>query len=203
MRRVVQIFASHTKKDKQTCDKFDVAAARVGIKVFRSEYETLIPPAWKTIKDEIKRSSALFLVVGPGLVESQMLLPYNWKYTQNWIAFETGLACAFKKDVWVICDGVKINFPVPYLNNYAPGILDEPPYFEVGIFEFYREGGRFPLNTWGRGIQCPHTNCGAVFNLHTSVPKGMSIICPTCLRDIPFPDGWLVSGVVGYASEPP
>lgn len=61
---VTQIFVSHTRLDKQTYDKFDVAAARVGIKVFRSEYETLVPPAWKTIRDEIERSSALFLLVG-------------------------------------------------------------------------------------------------------------------------------------------
>jgi hypothetical protein len=50
---VVQVFMSHTKLDGECCDRFDSAAARVGLKVFRSEFETIQSPAWKTIKDEI------------------------------------------------------------------------------------------------------------------------------------------------------
>lgn len=43
----------------------------------------------------------------------------NWKHTQNWIAYEIGIASERLKDVWVLCDDVEINFPVPCLNNYA------------------------------------------------------------------------------------
>lgn len=194
---VIQIFVSHTRLDKQTCDEFDVAAARVGIKVFRSEYEDLLPPAWKTIRDEIRRSSALFFLVGPNLVKYQEMSRGYWKYTQNWIAFEIGLACAFDKDVWVLCDGVNINFPVPYLNNYCPGIIDiAQSRFEVGILSLYQEG-RFSLNTWGRGVQCPYKDCGSTFNLHMSVPKGKKIICPTCLRHVIFNEDWLIAPTVG------
>lgn len=47
---VVQLFMSHTKLDENFCDKFDRAAARVCVKVFRSEFEEIKPPAWKTRK---------------------------------------------------------------------------------------------------------------------------------------------------------
>lgn len=52
---VVQVFMSHTKRDRECCDKFDSVAARVGLRVFRSEFETIKTPAWKTIRDEIKK----------------------------------------------------------------------------------------------------------------------------------------------------
>ena len=195
----VQVFASHTRLDKETCDKFDVEAARVGVKVFRSEYEQISPPAWKAIRDEIKCSSALFVLIGPELVKSQEESRKQWQYTQNWIAYEIGVACAFEKDVWVVCDKVNINFPVPYLNNYCPGIIDVSQKFEAAILEFYREGGGFPLGTWGRGIKCPYEDCESVYNLHMSVPKGRKVICPTCLRDMLFDIDWLVPPTVAYA----
>lgn len=47
---VIQLFMSHTKLDKNFCDRFDIMAARVGVKVFRSEFEKIKPPAWSTIK---------------------------------------------------------------------------------------------------------------------------------------------------------
>jgi len=131
------------------------------------------------------------------LVESQESSPVDWKYTQNWIAYEIGLACALRKDVWVLCDGVTINFPVPYLNNYCPGMIDVAGSgFEVAMLSLYQEGRSFPLNTWGRGIRC--RNCGAEFNLHMTVPKGMSIVCPTCLGVIELEEDWLVPPIVGY-----
>ena len=122
---VVQLFMSHTKLDKDFCDRFEIVAVRVGVKVFRSEFEEIKPPAWKTIKEQMDASSAMFLLVGKQLVKAQAAsekdpkLREEWKHTQNWIAYEIGLACERGIDVWVYCDHVKINFPVPYLNNYA------------------------------------------------------------------------------------
>jgi len=51
---VVQLFMSHTKLDENFCDKFDRAAARVCVKVFRSEFEEIKTPAWKTKKSDEK-----------------------------------------------------------------------------------------------------------------------------------------------------
>ena len=59
-----QVFVSHTKRDKEFCDAFDRVCARVGIKAFRSEFEEILTPAWKTIKEAINKSVALFFLVG-------------------------------------------------------------------------------------------------------------------------------------------
>lgn len=56
--KVARIFESHSKLDVATCDMFDTVVARVGIKAFRSEYEDIKPPAWETIKNEMKISKA-------------------------------------------------------------------------------------------------------------------------------------------------
>jgi hypothetical protein len=187
---VVQVFESHTQLDKATCDKFSIAASLVGIKVFRSEFERIEPPAWKTIKQEMERSAVLFLLVGPELVRAQATSAEDWKYTQNWIAYEVGLACALGKDAWVLCDGVDINFPVPYLNNYSIGLLEMDKYqFERGVLKNYLNGMTYPLDIWGRKVSCP--NCKAEFNFHTRMSKGSYLICPTCLRPMAFNVNWL------------
>jgi len=193
-KRPVQVFESHTKLDEVTCNKFDIAAAREGIKVFRSEYESIDPPAWETIKKEMKRSVALFLLVGPELVKSQeQAVANDWKFTQNWIAYEVGLACALGIDVWVTCDDVEINFPVPYFNNYSVRKIETNKFkFARSVLRHYLGGERYHFGIYDRGLSCPHENCGAKFNLHTKIKKGEKIKCPTCLQEIVFPEGWLL-----------
>ena len=192
-KRRIQVFESHTKLDEETCNKFDIIAAREGMKVFRSEYESIKPPAWSTIKKEMERSVALFLLVGPELVKSQEeAVAKEWKFTQNWIAYEVGLACALGIDVWVLCDGVKINFPVPYLNNYSIGKLETEKYeFERDVLHRYLNGETYPLGKWDRDFSCPYEDCRAKFNFHTIMEKGEEVPCPTCLKDIVFKKGWL------------
>lgn len=122
---IVQLFISHAKRDKDLCDRFESMTTRVGgFRVFRSEFESVEPPAWETIKKTMNDSVAMFLLVGKELVKAQELAENDrnsrevWKYTHNWIAYEVGLACQQNKDVWVICDDAQINFPVPYLTHY-------------------------------------------------------------------------------------
>lgn len=189
MSKQVKVFMSHSKLDKDTCNRFDSAAARVGIEVFRSEYESMKTPAWETIKNEIKQSEALFLLIGPKLVESQNIsqnifpVP-NWKYTQNWIAYEVGLACALDKDVWVVCDGITINFPVPYLNNYTTERISAMEKgFIAQVLAQYRNKKVFRLGWNNTNISCKNEYCGATFNLHNK-PQGGIIVCPTCLEMI-------------------
>lgn len=197
---VVHIFMSHTKLDKDFCDRFDIAVARVGIRAFRSEFETIEPPAWKTIKKLMEVSSAMFLLVGRKLVEAQAMSDFSkeardeWKHTQNWIAYEVGLACEKGIDVWVMCDvGVEINFPVPYLNNYTLyGLGGEKLEFIRGVLENYNKGIGYSLGIWKRNITCPFTECGAEFNLHSRIPKKGTLMCPTCLKSMTFPEGWLL-----------
>jgi len=192
------IFLSHTRKDKEFCDRFDNACATIGIRRFRSEFESLGTPAWARIKAEMNQSIALFLLVGKELVEAQRQQDDNWKYTQNWIAYEIGLACASKIDVWVICDGVNINFPVPYLNNYeVHGFhlehADNREWF-YRVLKGYKIKKRYlPRDNIKFYVTCPHETCGSVFNLHSILERESTITCPTCLRPMVFNEGWLLN----------
>lgn len=188
-----QVFLSHTKDDRKFLDDFDRVVARVGIKAFRSEFETIEIPQWKTIKEAMEKSVAMFLLVGEQLVAHQASPTPDWKYTQNWIAYEMGLACQAGIDVWVYCDNVDINFPVPYFNNYALfGLATKRNFkFLKDILTAYNSGQTFPVPTWNRNTYCPCDNCGIKFNLHSTLPPGKVIKCPQCLRDMVFKKGFL------------
>jgi hypothetical protein len=191
-----QVFISHTKDDKEFCNMFDVACARVGIKAFRSEFENIETPQWKTIKKAMENSIAMFLLVGKELVASQASPSPGWKYTQNWIAYETGLACQLGIDVWVICDSVEINFPVPYFNNYDIWGLKSKENIDwlKKMLSIYNEGKTFPAPSKTnptRYISCPNKDCGINFNLHSVLSPGTTIKCPQCLGDIVFKKGFL------------
>lgn len=192
----VKIFISHTKKDKKFCDEFDIIVARVGIPAFRSEYEDIKPPAWKTIRNAINNSVAVFFLVGKELVESQESEDSGWRYTQNWMAYEIGAACQKGIDVWAICDEVKINFPMPYVNNYFISGLKRKPetdYIRI-VLERYRERESFSVEISNEelGVKCPYDNCRMEFNLHspTNLKSKSQIKCPQCLKDIVFPGGF-------------
>jgi len=190
-----QVFVSHTKADKEFCDMFDVACARVGLKAFRSEFETIGTPQWETIKEAMDNSIAMFLLVGNQLVAHQASPTPDWKYTQNWIAYETGLACQAGIDVWVISNNVDINFPVPYFNNYEVwGVrTKENVEFLKSILTRYNSGQTFPVPTWGRNTRCPSEECGIKFNLHSTLPPGTTIKCPQCLANMVFEKGFLTN----------
>jgi hypothetical protein len=203
---VRQVFVSHTRRDKGFCDAFDTACARVGIKAFRSELETIPIPPWLTIKDEINRSVALFLLVGKELVSSQDSNDRTWRYTQNWIAYEIGIACQRNLDVWAVCDSVSINFPMPYLNNYLTVDLNHPDSFNFvrQVLEDYNAGRRFsvnpsllPGNHLGKpqhdmsplSMFCPYDDCGISFNLWNEMHAEEELPCPHCLRPMVFQEG--------------
>lgn len=191
----VQIFLSHTKLDKDFCDRFDNAAARVGLKFFRSELENIENPAWATIKEELEKSAALFLLVGKELVSAQASSDSakreEWKFTQNWISYEIGMACQRQMDVWVICDRVEINFPVPYLNNYEVYGIDIENKKSLAwwkdILEDYKKGVTFQALDPEIGFKC--LNCGTSFNVRSILKARSRLICPTCLFVTILPKG--------------
>lgn len=136
----------------------------------------------------------MFLLVGPELVNIQAQGGEDWKFTQNWIAYEVGLACALDIDVWVVCSDTTINFPVPYLNNYVIGNIKKyaNPFYRQ-VLQGYLDDLNFRFGYAPEvPLTCPNEECGAKFNFHNTVSKGKDIICPTCLKSIPFPEGWLL-----------
>jgi hypothetical protein len=193
-----KIFVSHSKYDKEFCDRFDSACAHVGLARFRSEFENIEKPAWKTINREIRKSNALFLLVGKELVKRQGACntvnstSSDWVFTQNWISYEVGVASQLRRDVWVLSESSLINFPVPYLNNYAFSSInltksDDRGFF-YSILRCYKDEGIFSLH---RELQysCTNPHCGASYNLWTPLENGAEIVCPTCLTIQSFPDG--------------
>jgi hypothetical protein len=72
-------------------------------------------PNWRWIKDEIQKSRALFLILAKNIVKKE--------YTQNWVAFEIGVASTCNPPIPVfVFKEENIDFPVPYLNHY----FDQP-----------------------------------------------------------------------------
>jgi len=91
-KRRIQIFVSHSQYDKDIRSSFDTVFARTGVKSVCMEFERINQlPAWEPIRNEIKVSETVFLLLGPNIRSSI--------HTQNWVAFEVGLACAYGKDV--------------------------------------------------------------------------------------------------------
>jgi len=184
----VKVFESHTKFDSDFCDIFDRACSRVGIDAFRSEFEDIKLPAWRTIGDELKQSKALFLLVGKELVRAQSKHDLGWEYTQNWISFEIGAASQLGIDIWVICDDIEINFPVPYFNHYMPHSIRDTGFRGfVNILQMY-DDGQNKVNLLGK-VTCPNITCGITYTLHGYVPKNGKVVCPCCLSAIYFPNG--------------
>ena len=196
------IFISHTKKDKEFCNRFDNVCASVGIERHNSNLESIEKPEWSSIRDLIRKSRAFFLLIGKELVRFQGSedpeIIKEWRYTQNWIAFEIGVACEREMDVWVLCDDVTINFPVPYLNNYFPMGLGEGKTeafdFFVEVLKNYEKGYSYPCPypdfypDFGLVDLVECISCGAMFNLTLDVPSGDSIICPQCLQELILTD---------------
>jgi len=181
---------SHTKLDERFCDLFDRACARVGIKSFRSEFETISPPAWKTIRDEMNKSSAMFLLIGKELVKMQKKSSHDpktaqsWKYTQNWIAYEIGLSCERGIDVWVLCDAVPINFPVPYFNHYQP-FADSVNWLKQ-VLNMYKKLGWAP-SPQKLKYACLNDQCRIEFTFWAyRHPRPFGIPCPQCLQIMKF-----------------
>ena len=189
----VQVFVSHTKSDENFCDKFDSVCAREGVKAFRSELENIPPPPHKTIINAMNNSVALFFLIGKELVKGQEEHTKEWEYTQNWIAFEIGLACQEGIDVWAVCDDVLLNFPMPYINNYLTLSLRRPDAFNFMRFVLkeYTQGRNFSFpyvsqRDGNAAVFCAYKDCRMEFNLHVMWKKGYSIRCPQCLKSLIF-----------------
>src|SRR4030043_1489127 len=91
--RAPQIFVSHSQYDGDIRMPFSEIFAIAGVMPKYMEFESIYPPAWAEIKEQIRISEAVFLLLGPNIRRSS--------FTENWVAFEVGLSCAFGKDVWV------------------------------------------------------------------------------------------------------
>ena len=98
-----------------------------------------------------------------------------------------------RKDLWVVCDNLEINFPVPYLTNYVvSGINRDDPddrtFWESNLSDYLKpEKIKTPVFVQ---MNCPFHDCKAHYKLHNRIAENGSVICPTCLKRIPLQGGW-------------
>lgn len=165
---------------------FDTIFARTDVKSVCMEFEEIYPPAWQRIKSEISASASVFLLLGPNIRSSI--------HTQNWVAFEVGLACAFGKEVWVFEQADSyVEFPIPYLTDYMIYDLGDKAHLEYvrKIIDGY---GRplyiLPLGVdhrtkreipTGTLVECGNEKCKSSYLLHTDVK---SFNCPSCRHSV-------------------
>ncbi len=188
----VQIFLSYSKQDKETSKKFDQITAREDVAIIKSEYETLKTQPWQNIKEDLRKSKALILLIGPKMIATKSRNGEEWSHINGWIGYEVGIALALDLDVWEICDNnVTVNFPVPYVNNYSLGIETKSNGYEAKVIRGYAEGTKFEFGySKSRMFYCPNKACGGRYNLHNVLQKGAKIVCPMCQRVLTFPNGW-------------
>ena len=172
------IFISHSREDKELLEFFDRAFARTTTKSICAEFEKFDIPPWKQIRDWIRQSSAVFLLLGPNVERTT--------HTQNWVSFEVGLACGmgeFKK-VWIFEQlDQTVDFPVPYLNHYMLLNTRNDAHFDYlrAIVESYQPMLISPSQPLGIPITCAYDNCGINFHLHTNIEE---FKCPSCRQPL-------------------
>ena len=198
MPKVPKVFISHSRLDKNYCDSFQSACNDAGLLSFRSEFENIEKPPWKTLKREISQSPVLFLLIGKEFTKIQKSLTINtpecnrWMATQNWIAYEIGVSAQKGIEVWVLCENPDIYFPVPYFTNlyFWEGNLADPKQRELIFFlKTYKENKYIMFDKRMRHT-CSNPNCKITYNIIQTLAKGVKIKCPSCLRITEFPEGF-------------
>lgn len=121
-----QIFLSHSRRDTEIVQYFVDKFNDTGIKPVLMEFEKWSRnrrPNWLWIKDEIKESKALFLLLSKNITKKQQ--------TQNWVSFEVGLASMCNPPLPVFAfEEERVFFPIPYLSHY----FDQSFSTKTGLF---------------------------------------------------------------------
>lgn len=149
-----------------------------GVQAVSVEFEDFPPPPWKFIKDQMFSSDALFLLIGPNVIDRGI-------YTQNWISYEVGLASQLGKEIWVFEQiGVPVRFPVPYLDDYVlydPRNSEHLAYIRHTIETYKRIPILRSFPAIYSYVTCP--SCSISFNLCTET---LMFECPSCREPIKF-----------------
>lgn len=179
------IFISHSQRDDGLRDRFLCTFALAGIKGIAFEFDRKSGrvPAKRTPADAIRQSvqsaRALFLLITQNVVSRH--------HTNNWVAFELGLAYGHTPPVpiWVFEEmWQKVDFPVPALNHHVLFDSKSKEHWDWirYVAEGYKEGQPFDPSREPLGMMlevCPHENCKAKFKgYYPSSVKSWK--CPSC-----------------------
>ena len=135
---MTKIFLSHSHADKDLLR--DTKSIFKETNVECVVYEGDEDEDWKKIRKEIQDSDAVFLLVGPNISPDQR----DSAHTQNWIAFEVGIACGCEppKRVYAFHNAYdpenpnecnKNLFAIPYLTHYIYYNSCDPSSYEITL----------------------------------------------------------------------
>jgi hypothetical protein len=162
-RRSHQIFVSHSKSDSDL-ECVYAGFSTTGVKSIFMEYEKMDKPAWQSIRKNILISESVFVLLSNAVRDRE--------HTQNWIAFEVGVACQAKKNVWVFERSENyINFAVPYLTHFLAYHPSKDRNIKL-LREIIKTNGIG--KDWGDSVHC--FNCGTVYK----IPNINKWFCPCC-----------------------
>ena len=114
------VFVTHSRHDAPILEHIRELVQSAGVSPILYQYNVNgLTPAWSEIRDSIKNSQAVFIVLSNNLSSSS--------HTQNWVGLEVGIACSFGKRVYVFEELHRVtSFPIPYLTDYVPYDLQDP-----------------------------------------------------------------------------
>lgn len=180
------VFISHSRYDPNL-DFFHKVFSAVPITAIWMEFEDITAPPYLSIRDNVNKSDALFVLLSEHLVDKQ--------HTNNWVSFEVGLAAnrtkVFEKD--------SKNLNIQGLDVYVFEPIDQHIAFTVPYFTHfmrYRNNDQAfiwlrnmlrgnKLSTSGFSIHCPWASCKIEFN-YLSRFYTDSYYCPACGGEVIF-----------------
>ena len=183
------VFISHSKDDPNL-GFFHKVFSGLPIESVWMEFEKIEPPPFLSIRDNVNRSDALFVLLSEYLVDR--------RYTSNWCSFEVGLAANRERlnvasnsaraklglDVWVFEPlGKDISFAVPYCTYY---MRYKPSTNSIKLLKNILRH-EFPEKL-GITLTCLWDDCKISFNYLRSPTRlsspTHSLNCPACRREM-------------------
>lgn len=111
---MAQIFVSHSAEDEEIKKFFGTLFGTTNVKATYKEIEGFsTPEAWLEIQNDIQRSKAIFVLLGPNVQKIQ--------HTRDWVVWESAMASPMRKDIWVFepYEGLgKIDVIIPHVDHY-------------------------------------------------------------------------------------
>lgn len=187
---MAQIFISHSARDKEVKDFFNLAFATSSVNAKYEEIEQLYRGTITTqqIEQDITLSSAVFVLLSRNVD--------SLAHTRDWIGHEVGYAKGAQggnKEVWVfehVNDAGHLTKVIPNFDHYVVyDTSDNALMFMKAVVESYDDGRVLRNVAVGTGIGAmvglPWVGAGvaAVYsNLNTGRPQGIEIICGCSLK---------------------
>ncbi len=187
---MAQIFISHSAKDTRLIEFINRAFASTKVEAKYEEIEAILDghKTAQQIAADIGRSNAVFILLGENLE--------NLLHTQQWVLWESGVAGATNKDIWVFEaheDDGKLSVLIPHLHHHVCFDYSDPWLAYIrAVVSSYDDSHVLPAISAGvtTGIATENPVAGILAggivaillagNKQGPPPGLMAIRCPSC-----------------------